>query len=439
MYKFEATTDFVSFDKFVEKNKGAYQQCSVWPNIKTAWKPHYYTGFCDDEIVLTALVLERKLPLAGKLWYIPCGAVCDYENAELVSAFTAFIESEMKKHGAFCVVIDPLIPLRIDNESQEKGLAAHKLLTSLRYKLNTDLDSYTYKHPVQIMIPIENKTAEEILKSCEKGVRYSVRVGANRGLTGKRYIADKITDEIIEEFMSAIEDVSNRNSFVNREAGYIKTLINELREYTDITIVYYDKAVDTALELERQAKKAELLSALKDAPQKKIRGLENEITTIDKNTESYNARMEETADFGPEDKIAVAAGLTIRYGGVASCIFGGSRNLLRNNTRSSHFLNFTRICESVDSGMDFHDLGYVLSDNPNPPLSKNGTLGKIEPRENFVGISDFKMSFGAKYYEFIGEYILIGNAFRYWLYKELMPIAKKIKMKLVRLFRNIKK
>ena len=68
----------------------------------------------------------------------------------------------------------------------------------------------------------------------------------------------------------------------------------------------------------------------------------------------------------------------------------------------------------------------------------DGTLGKLEPRENFVGIRDFKLSFGAKYYEFIGEYILVGNKFKYWIYKELMPMAKKLKMSIVKLLRRKK-
>ena len=53
-----------------------------------------------------------------------------------------------------------------------------------------------------------------------------------------------------------------------------------------------------------------------------------------------------------------------------------------------------------------------------------------------MGISKFKLSFGAHYTEYIGEYILVGNAFRYWLYKELMPKAKKAKMTAVRLLKK---
>ena len=63
-------------------------------------------------------------------------------------------------------------------------------------------------------------------------------------------------------------------------------------------------------------------------------------------------------------------------------------------------------------------------------------LPKLVPRENFEGICSFKLSFGAKYTQYIGEYILIGSPLRYWIYKELMPTAKHLKMKLVRLLRR---
>ncbi len=444
MFAFKIETDLEKFDSFVREHKGSYLQCSAWPQVKTAWKPYFYSGFDGDTQVLTALVLERKLPAVGKLWYLSCGPVCASgyaENRGFMDAFSVFLKAEMKKNGAFCVITDPLIPLRIDGEDQAEGVAAHNLLTSIGYELNPDIESYTYKHPVQTMIPLKDEEgnmipAEKILKGCEKGVRYSVRVGTSRGLVAKKYTYEDIekNPKIIDEFMEVMGDTSDRNSFLNRDADYCLNLVKTLKEYTDISIVYYDKAVDAKLEAERQARKEEVLKLLPTAPQKKIRGLQDEIDVIDKNTQSFNQRMEETADYEPDAKIAVAAGLTIRYGGVASCVFGGTRNIVRNNTRSSHYLNYLRMCESVEQGMDYHDLGYVLVQNPE--ILSNGTLGALEPVENFIGICDFKKSFGAKYFEFIGEYVLVGNKFKYWMYKELMPKAKKARNELVKKLRK---
>ncbi|MBO7682447.1 MAG: peptidoglycan bridge formation glycyltransferase FemA/FemB family protein, partial [Clostridia bacterium] len=334
------------------------------------------------------------------------------------------------------------VPLRIDGEPQEEGHTAHKLLTSLGYQLNTDLPSYTYQHPVQTLIPLRDENGElipgkQLLKKCEKGVRYSVRVGESRGLDCETYSFEDVQNDpaLLDAFVSVMDDTSERNDFVHRDNSYLMLLFETLKDYTDIMIVYYDKAKDTALQNARLKEREQKEAALETAPQKKIKGLKNDIDVIDKNTKSYNERMEETKDYPAEARIPVAGGLTIRYGGFANCVFGGTRNIVRNNTRSSHYMNYLRLLRSIDLGMDYHDLGYVLCDSPET-MEADGSLGPLSPNEDFVGISKFKLSFGARYTEYIGEYILVGNAFRYWLYKELMPKAKKAKMTVVRLLKN---
>lgn len=442
MYSFQTETDYAAFDRFVEEHHGQYQQCSLWPQVKTAWKPYFFSAYEEDQLVLTCLVLERNLPLAGKLWYAPYGPVCDYKNGALQLEFANFMKQQMKQHHAFCFIIDPNVELIVDDEDREEGHQVHHLLTDIGYKLNTDLDSYTYKHPVQTMIPLRDADgnlipAKDILKHCEKGVRYSVRVGTGRGLEAERHTWEELKQnpKYLEDFMSVMGDTSDRNSFVSRDLDYVTLLAETLKDYTDISLVYYDKALDTKLEQEREAEKEELARKLLTAPEKKIKGIKNELEVLESNTKNYKERMAETADYPEDARIVVAGGLTIRYGGYASCVFGGTKNIVRNQTRSSHYLNYLRICESIDEGMNFHDLGYVLCQNPTK-LQADGTLPKLVPRENFEGICSFKLSFGAKFTQYIGEYILIGSPFRYWIYKELMPTAKHLKMKLVRLLRR---
>lgn len=437
MFQFKIETDKIAFDQFVLDNKGSYLQCSRWPLVKEAWDSVLYSGFSGEERVLTCMVLFRKMPGAGKVWYIPCGAVYDYKNTELQKEFLEFIKNESKKAGATCLIIDPLIPLRISGETVEDGIVNHKIFIENDFQLNKNIDSYTYKHPVQTYIHLldddgKQIPADKILKDCEKGVRYSVRIGTTRGLEAKTYFYDDVEQNpaIMNEFMSVMEDTSNRNEFVQRNGDYIKYLMKVFNDCCDITIVYYNKKADCDLENERQNKKAELLTALETAPQKKIKGIQNDIEAIDNNTKAFNTRMEETKDYPDDAVIPVAGGFTLRYAGVASCLFGGTRNIIRNNTRSSHYLNYLRICRSIETGCHIHDLGYVMVKVPE--INPDGTLGKMEPRDNFVGINDFKMSFGAKYYEFIGEYIFVNKKLNYYFYNNLMPRAKHLTMKILR-------
>ena len=440
MYTFKLESDLAAFDAFLEENGGQYIQCSRWQTVKTTWKCCYYCGFDGETRVLAALVMERVLPAAGKIWYASGGPVCDYENTALLQAFTDFMRGEVKANGVTAFIMDPPVSLRINGEEQEKGHALHKTLTDMGYVLNGNLTNYTYKQPVQLFIPLKTEdgaalTAQQVLKKCDKGVRYSIRLGESRGLTAKSCTyADVANDpKLMDDFISVMRDTSERDNFVERDGAYCTKLLQAFDGCSDLKLIYYSKAKDRALEAERQKKKAEALAALPGAHEKKARQLQEIIDSTDKQTEHFEKRMAEADAYTDGDEICVAGGLSIYYGGMGSCLFGGTKNVIRNETRSSHYLNYLRLCESIDRGCSIHDLGYVIVQTPE--LQPDGTLGALEPMDNFKGIYDFKKSFSADYHEFIGEYLLIGNKMKYYAYATLMPKAKKMKISLIKKLR----
>lgn len=430
MYTFRTETDLAAFEAFVLANGGIYMQSAKWAQVKLEWSSRFYAGFDPDgNRVLTALVMERRIPAAGRIWYSPAGAVCDYQNAELLKEFAAFMKAEMKKNGATALFFDPCVELRVNGEKKETGKAAHDKLLAAGFVLNPDASRCLYKAPVQLMLPLRDetgamKTPEKLLKGFEKGVRYSVRVGENRGLTEKLFTIEDIEKDpqIMRDFADVMHDTSERNDFVERGSEYDKRLLTVFgKEGMDIMLIYYDKAKDAALEAARQQRRAELEAALPAAPEKKIRGIKEEIESIDKQTEHYNERVRETAA-DKRNEICVAGGMTVHYNGMSSCLFGGARNLLRNNLRASHFFNFRRICRSIALENDWHDLGYVLLKDV--PPDADGTLGPCVPNEEFEGICAFKKSFSADYVEYIGEYVLVQNRALYFSYAHLIDKAR---------------
>lgn len=439
MYTFKEETDLKAYDDFIEQNGGQYIQCSRWQKVKTTWKCKYFCGFENNTRVLAILVMERTLPAAGKIWYGSCGAVCDYNNHELLKEFTEFIKSEVKKNGVTAFIMDPPISLRINSQPQEFGTKIHKELLSLGYVLNSNISNYTYKQPVQLFVPLkengETLAPEKILKKCDKGVRYSIRIGEQRGLVAKTYTYKDIENDpsIIEDFMDVMRDTSERDNFVERNGDYCTKLLREFDGVSDLKLVYYDKELDKKLQSERLAKKEQALSQLEGAHEKKARQLNEIITSVDKQTEHFEKRLSEAEEFTKENRICVAGGLSIYYAGMGSCLFGGTRNVIRNNTRSSHYLNYLRLCESINRGCNIHDLGYVIVKTPE--LQQDGSLGELIPTDNFKGIYDFKKSFSADYHEFIGEYVIIGNKMKYFAYSKLMPTAKKAKIAVIKKLR----
>ncbi|MCM1544162.1 MAG: aminoacyltransferase [Ruminococcus sp.] len=440
MYTFKEETDLQAYDAFIEQNGGQYIQCSRWQKVKTTWKCRYYSGFDGEKRVLAILIMERILPAAGKIWYGSGGAVCDYDNDELLSDFTSFIKEQVKQNGVTAFIMDPPVSLRINGETQERGVLMHKKLVDLGYTLNANLENYTYKQPVQLFIPLKDgETAlapEKILKKCDKGVRYSIRLGTQRGLVAKTFTYEDIKNDpsIMDDFMGVMRDTSERDSFVERNGDYCTKLLREFDGVSDLKLVYYDKELDRKLQAERLEKKADALAQLDGAHEKKARQLNEIITSVDKQTEHFEKRIAEADEFTSESRICVAGGLSIYYAGMGSCLFGGTRNVIRNNTRSSHYLNYLRLCESINRGCNIHDLGYVIVHSPE--LQQDGTLGELVPMDNFKGIYDFKKSFSADYHEFIGEYVIVGNKMKYFAYASLMPKAKKAKIKAIKLLRK---
>ena len=446
MLEFKEEKDLKEYDKFINERKGSFIQCSRWPQVKTAWKPYFFCGFKEDERVLACLVLERNLSLCGKIWYIPDGPVTDYSDEETIRAFTEFMKTQLKKHGITALITDPHIPLRINDETTEQGLKLHKLLIDCGYTLNHDAARYIYKSPIQYMIPLKDEngemfTAKQLLKKCEKGVRYSVRIGESRGLVSRRAFYEDVErdEQILEDFAEVMRTTSERDSFIEKNSDYIKKMMRVFSDCMDLTLIYYDKNVDAALEADRRAQLQKNLEKMETARESIKNRLANENETLKQQSENYKIRLTKAAEFSDKDKFVVAAGLTIRYDGVASCLFGGSINVLRNETRPSHFVNYLRLCESIDQKCDYHDLGYVLVDNLNIPDDKTEPLGLLTPKENFKGINSFKASLGANLYEFLGEYVLINNKLRYDMYDKLIPQVKKYKVKLLKILRNAKK
>lgn len=446
MIEFKEENNLKEFDDFVSEQKGSFIQCSRWPEVKTFWKPYFYCGFLDSKRILSCLVLERKLSFFGKIWYVPDGPLTDVTDYEILSSFTEFIKSEMKKHSVTALITDPHVPLRIEHELNDKGVQLHKDLINLGYKLNHDVSKYIYKSPIQYIISLKQNdgsmyTEKDILKSCDKGVRYSVRIGETRGLVCKNFTYADLEKEpeILDDFSLVMHSTSSRDNFIEKKPEYVKRLMEVFEDCATLSLVYYDKNLDKKFEDERQTQLQKNLDELNvSEKQSVINRLTNENNTIHQQSENYKKRLDIASKYSEKDKFVVAGGLTIMYSGVASCLFGGSIDVLRNETRSSHFVNYKRICNSIEHGCEFHDLGYVLVKNENIPSDKTEIMGELTPLENFEGINSFKASLGAKLYQFSGEYVLVNKKIKYFICSKFVPFAKKVKLKILKKLRRLR-
>jgi len=402
LYNFEKTENYDVFNSFAEEYGGSVYQTSMWASVKNVWKPYYYMGYENGKPVLSCLCLERNIPVAGKLWYCPDGFVCDYKNSELIKEFSSFMKTEMKKYGVFALACDPLIVKKINGETVENFSEGISVFKDAGFKVDGVENFYTVQPSTTINVYLtegsERFSEARLLKRCEKGVRHGVKLGREGGIKCESYTIEDIdrNPQIADEFFAVMTETSDRVSFIQREKTYYVNMLRSLGKYGVMDMLYYD--------IKGEKSRAESGSM------------------TDKELERFNSAMKELETFGVSsdtEKIYVACGLTSYFGSTSICLYGGTRNVLRNIFRPTHLLNWIRICRSMERGCEIHDMGRITGD-------------AYDESNPLYGLCRYKQSYAGTVTEYCGDVYLINNKFGFFLFTKGLPFAKKMKNTLLK-------
>ena len=219
------------FDDFVKnhKLKSHFLQSVAWgefAKVKKNVTPHYLGLVTEDnQIVGTALLLEKKLPMNYCYFYCPRGFVIDYNNHKVVKTMTEKIKEYAKEKKAIFVKIDPDI---IKNEWNY--LNEEVKLENNAEKIFQFLKSCGWKH-------------QGFTKNFETAQpRYTFRIDLTQDLetiedhfskTTKQRIAKAIkleteveigTKKDLKEFSHLMTLTENRKDFVSYNEDYYNTL-----------------------------------------------------------------------------------------------------------------------------------------------------------------------------------------------------------------------
>lgn len=421
-YTFKQVTDFEKFNDFSEKNGGSIYQTSYWAGVKSAWRPFFYMGFDGGSPVLCALCLERDVKV-GKLWYIPDGFVCDLFNKELVGEFAAFLKGEMKRNGAFAAVCDPVVVEKINREPCDFS-AINSMLES-GFVLNDDKSFYVVQPNVTIETTLRGLTPEQLLKKCEKGVRHGLNASKDGALVYETYDNATICEhpEKLDDFFDVLTETSDRVSFIQRDKEYYKKIITALNGKALMDVIYCDNVKrreiynDALAQRDEAAAQLEVLENAEKKDKKKIAAFKKQKEAAEcviARNEKVDAELKEKYGDSIPDKICLSAGITSRFGKQAICLYGGTKNLLRNTLRPTHFLNWTRILKSYELGVEQHDLGRITGD----PYDENNHL---------YGLCRYKQSYNGDVKEFVGDMYLVVDKLRFTLFRKFLPAFKTVK------------
>ena len=218
------------YENFVkEQKKSHFLQSYAWGELSKV-KRHltpYYLGLVDDKknILATALLLQKHLPMKYSYFYCPRGYILNYEDEKLVEEMTKEIIKFAKSKKAIFVKIDPdLIYKDYNYLDQEQKLPydTNKIFETLKkvgYKhlgftknFETMQPRYTFRIDMnQSLEDIENhfsKTTKQRIAKAKKLDTY-VEIG---------------TEKDLKEFYHLMTLTETRKDFVSYNEDYYETL-----------------------------------------------------------------------------------------------------------------------------------------------------------------------------------------------------------------------
>lgn len=341
------------YEQFVK----ASLQCNLlqsagWAQVKSAWG-HALTGLRDDDgqLVATALVLRRALPLGMSFWYVPHGPIMDYTNPRVVTEFLSGLRAFAKRSRAVAVRIDPPVAAKLGPydsmpaEYAPHSLAALHAIESAGFEhrgFTTGMhDTFQPR-----FIPVTFAPEGEFGASLPKKSRTMANNARNRYVEVVYGGA-----ELLDEFAGVVAKTEAEKSIHLRSREYYARL---LRIYGDDARIYLAKLdiADAIGKYEAAREKArQALAATPENAAKKVRRLTAEIDAATKH-------IKELSEGQDGDVVTLAGLLMVRYGRSAEMLYAGT-NRDYGNIPAQHLMWVEAMSDGFADGLENISLGGV--------------------------------------------------------------------------------
>lgn len=210
------------YNKFLKDNNASAMQDLRWGNVKSNWIQEAIYLEENGNMIATMTILLNKVPVFNSyMMYASRGPVCDVTNIELVKKLVKEADSIATKYNAFVLKFDP--ELKSNHSIKE-------MYTKNGFKV---LDNHNVIQPRHNMVlQIENKTEDELLKQFSEKTRYNIKLATKKGVQ-VRYSRDK---EDLKIFYDLYKTTTIRDKIGCRPYEYFERMLdsydeNEIRVY----------------------------------------------------------------------------------------------------------------------------------------------------------------------------------------------------------------
>ncbi|MBJ8349161.1 aminoacyltransferase [Streptococcus zalophi] len=377
-------------------------QSSQWAKVKDNWDNDIIGFYRDEQLVASAAILIKQLPLGMTMLYIPRGPVMDYTDKELVQ----FVIDSLKKYGktkkALFIKFDPAILLRqhlLEEEGKDNKETLEIISTLEQAGASWSGCTIKIEESIQPRYQANVYTQENIEESFPKHTKRLLKKANNRGVM--TYRASK---EDIDAFADVVAQTEERKGVALRNKEYFKKMMTIFGDdaYLHLAKVNLKQGL---LDYEEQLKEIEAQIAQTQPHQKK---------RLNKLTEQKESVAKYVAEFGEfvkkyPDELVIAGILSIRFGNVMEMLYAGM-----NDEFKSFFPQYTLypkvFKDAYQDGIIWANMGGI-----------EGTLDD--------GLTKFKSNFNPMIEEYIGEFDIPVNSVLYGLSKKAYQIRKQMRSK----------
>lgn len=413
-------------DSFLNGHKKEhFMQLSHWGQVKSAgeWDYELLGLFEDNSLVGTVMLLHRKIPvIGGYLYYAPRGFVVDYDNFSLVEAFKNELQKYLKSKKAVYLLIDPDYYYRVLDKYENEVKSADDFvekMESIGFTHRGFTQGFDGSQPRCTFRLYFDKSLDDTFNNFDRFAKKAIKQSQDNCI--EVYASDDFNT-----YAEIMKETALRDGFIENQLDYYKNVYDILHPlgYCELLMSkYYPskhldalhgqistvdaeiKAAEEKLALKDTAKNQ---TALKQANQKKERLLK------------IKSEAEENLKLYP-DGIVLSTGININSKNRGWTVFGGSRDILRSYN-ANYAITYAAIKRFHEAGMEFMDFFGTI---PNP--SEDSPL---------YGIHRFKQKFSGNYIEFPGEFHLVFNKWKYFVWIKLYPKTAKLIKKITRKLRK---
>ena len=409
------------YENYLQKQpKSHFLQSYSWgqlSKIKKGLTP-YYLGLVDEEknILATALLLQKHLPMNYCYFYCPRGFVINYEDEALLKEMTREIIKFAKSKKAIFVKIDPDLIYKNYNyldEEQPLPYNTNKIFENLKklgYKHLGFTKNFETMQPRYTFRIDLNQSLEEIQNHFSKTTKQ--RIAKAKKLDTYVEIG---TEKDLKDFYHLMTLTETRKDFVSYNEDYYNTLYDILNGSKNGKATLFLGKVDIDKTLNKLNENLKNINnQISILPIDNLsKSAKNKLNELTKQKENCHKEIKTFENYKKEygNNLTLSAHMIVEYADKAWVLYAGNHNIL-TETYVNYYTYEEHIKYCKEKGLKVYD--------------QFGTIGDLSKSNPRFGLHEFKKKFGGNYIEFLGEFDYVTNKSMYFIFTKLVPVYRRI-------------